>query len=77
MTTVGHVGFCTTLQTEHIDAQYWRLTSPLVWRGQWQYIVIAPGFETDFTSIPKLLRLAAGQRRTQLRGRRPPRRRMA
>ncbi|MCU1393527.1 MAG: uncharacterized protein JWM34_1955 [Ilumatobacteraceae bacterium] len=48
--------FCTTLEVAHIDSQNWRLTRPLVWKGRWEYMIIRSGFETDFASIPKMVR---------------------
>ncbi len=48
--------FRTTLHVAHMDRKYWRLTKPLVYEGDWEYIIIKPGFITDFASIPKPVR---------------------
>ena len=48
--------FRTRLETAHLDRDTWELTRPLIWQGQWQYIVIREGFRTDFASIPKMVR---------------------
>ncbi len=48
--------FLTTLHVAHIDRKNWRLTKPLVWEGQWDYLIIKSGFVTDFASIPKPVR---------------------
>ena len=32
------------------------MLQPLIWKGQWQFIVIRTGFQTDFASIPKPVR---------------------
>ncbi|MFV1990969.1 MAG: DUF1353 domain-containing protein [Acidimicrobiales bacterium] len=48
--------FRTTLQVAHVDQKYWRLTRPLVYEGDWEFIIIKSGFVTDFASIPKPVR---------------------
>jgi Protein of unknown function (DUF1353) len=48
--------FRTRLVTAHISRDTWELTHPLVWQGEWQYIIIREGFHTDFASIPKVVR---------------------
>jgi Protein of unknown function (DUF1353) len=48
--------FLTTLSVKHIDGKQWQLRQPLLWEGRRQLIVIRAGFETDFASIPTVLR---------------------
>jgi hypothetical protein len=48
--------FLTTLHVAHVDANTWKLTSPLVWEGNVDYFVIRKDFLTDFASIPKPIR---------------------
>ena len=48
--------FRTRLVTAHISRNTWELTRPLVWQGEWQYVIIREGFHTDFASIPKVVR---------------------
>lgn len=48
--------FKTRLEVAHESGKTWRLLRPLVWEGDWQYIIVRSGFETDFASIPKPVR---------------------
>lgn len=50
------MGFRTTLKVAHGSAQDWVLLQPLVWQGEWQFVIIRTGFQTDFASIPKPVR---------------------
>lgn len=48
--------FMTGLSVLHIDRKRWELRDPLLWQGQRELVVIRSGFETDFASIPRVLR---------------------
>lgn len=48
--------FRTPLHVAHLDHKDWKLTRPLVYEGGWEYVIIMPGFVTDFASIPKPVR---------------------
>jgi hypothetical protein len=48
--------FLTTLSVKHIDGKQWQVRQPLLWTGSRQVIIIRAGFETDFASIPIVLR---------------------
>jgi Protein of unknown function (DUF1353) len=48
--------FLSTLSVKHIEGKHWAVTQPLLWKGKWQLFVIRAGFETDFASIPIMLR---------------------
>jgi hypothetical protein len=48
--------FLTRLSVRHRAGHSWVLTEPLVWQGKWELVVIQEGFETDFASVPKLVR---------------------
>jgi hypothetical protein len=50
------MGFRTTLKVAHGSGRDWELLQPLIWKGQWQFIIIRTGFQTDFASIPKPVR---------------------
>ncbi|MEU7767122.1 DUF1353 domain-containing protein [Nocardia sp. NPDC049190] len=38
---------------EELDAKFWRVTEPLVYRGDTEEFVIPAGFRTDFASVPR------------------------
>ncbi|MBF6213169.1 DUF1353 domain-containing protein [Nocardia puris] len=40
---------------EELDAQFWRLTEPLVYRGAVDEFTVPAGFRTDFASVPRAL----------------------
>lgn len=40
---------------EELDAQFWRVVEPLVYRGATEEFVIPAGFRTDFASVPRAL----------------------
>ncbi|UAK32222.1 DUF1353 domain-containing protein [Nocardia asteroides] len=40
---------------EELDAGFWRVTEPLVYRGATEEFVIPAGFRTDFASVPRAL----------------------
>ncbi|MET8779882.1 DUF1353 domain-containing protein [Nocardia sp. NPDC004654] len=40
---------------EEIDAKFWRLSEPLVYRGDVQEFTVPTGFRTDFASVPRAL----------------------
>ena len=48
--------FMTGLSVAHVDGKRWQLRDPLLWEGKRELVVIRPGFETDFASIPRVLR---------------------
>jgi hypothetical protein len=51
------MSFLTDLHVRRDPAnKSWILTEPLVWEGDWETIYIKPGFDTDFASVPRLVR---------------------
>uniref|UniRef100_UPI002454BD7F DUF1353 domain-containing protein n=1 Tax=Nocardia abscessus TaxID=120957 RepID=UPI002454BD7F len=40
---------------EELDAKFWRVTEPLVYRGATEEFVVPAGFRTDFASVPRAL----------------------
>ncbi|MGK8490682.1 DUF1353 domain-containing protein [Nocardia asiatica] len=40
---------------EELDARFWRVTEPLVYRGATEEFVVPAGFRTDFASVPRAL----------------------
>ncbi|MFR9753090.1 DUF1353 domain-containing protein [Nocardia sp. 004] len=40
---------------EGIDAEFWRVTEPLIYRGATEEFVVPVGFRTDFASVPRAL----------------------
>ncbi|MGK8508469.1 DUF1353 domain-containing protein [Nocardia asiatica] len=40
---------------EGLDARFWRVTEPLVYRGATEEFVVPAGFRTDFASVPRAL----------------------
>lgn len=48
--------FDTKLSVTHLHGHRWTLTDPLIWEGRDELLVIRSGFETDFASIPKVMR---------------------
>ena len=49
-------GFRSQLQVAHLGGHDWLLTAPLIYEGTSQFFIISEGFQTDFASIPRLLR---------------------
>lgn len=38
---------------EELDAQFWRLTEPLIYQGAVEDFTVPAGFRTDFASVPR------------------------
>ena len=45
----------TDLTVRRVDASFWELVDPLVYRGNRDRFVVPAGFRTDFASVPRLV----------------------